>query len=130
MSAHEQHRDPDCIFCKILAGQIPADVVYEDEHVLAFKDIQPMAPVHILVIPKTHIETLNDLEAPGNGAAIEAVMKAARPVAEAVGVVEEGYRVFFNVGEGAGQVVFHIHMHLIARGNLREIVKNLPDGEA
>lgn len=122
--------EADCVFCKILAGKIPADVVYEDEHVLAFKDIQPMAPVHILVIPKTHIATLNDLDAaPENGAAIEAVMKAARPVAEAVGVAEEGYRVFFNVGAGAGQVVFHVHMHLIARGNLREIVSNLADAE-
>ena len=122
--------DPDCLFCKILAGQIPADVVYEDEHVLAFKDIQPMAPVHILVIPKTHIATLNDLDAaPENAAAIQAVMMAAPRVAEAVGVLEEGYRVFFNVGKGAGQVVFHIHMHLIARGNLREIVTKFAPAE-
>ena len=120
------HLVDDCIFCKIIRREIPAEIVYENDEVLAFKDIRPLAPVHLLVIPKTHVATVNDVDASNRGA-IAAVMQSAGPVADTAGVREEGYRVFFNVGRGAGQVVFHVHMHLIARADLREIVSKLEE---
>ena len=118
------HSEPDCIFCKIVRREIPSSVVYEDEHVLAFKDIHPIAPVHILVVPKHHVATLNDVDA-DNLPHVAALLAAARPVAEALGVEHQGYRVFFNVGRGAGQEVFHVHMHLVARASLSKVVAGL-----
>ncbi len=102
----------DCIFCKIVNGDIPADKVYEDEDVLAFRDLGPQAPVHVLVIPKAHIATLNDL-----GTADAAVMGklylAAGKVATELGIAESGYRTVMNCNAQGGQTVFHIHLHLL-----------------
>jgi len=103
----------DCLFCKILAGDIPSEAVYEDEHVFAFKDIAPKAPFHVLIIPKKHIATLNDLEAEDTELAGR-LFAAAKTIAQQQGFADDGYRVMMNCGEGGGQVVFHIHLHLMA----------------
>ncbi|OXM86114.1 histidine triad nucleotide-binding protein [Paenibacillus rigui] len=103
----------DCIFCKIVEGSIPSKKVYENEHVVAFHDIQPAAPVHILIIPKKHIATMNDVE-PGDWGLLGEVHQAAQEIARQVGVAESGYRLINNCGKDGGQVVFHIHYHLLA----------------
>ena len=101
-----------CLFCKIVRGEIPGNVVYEDDAVLAFEDIAPVAPVHILIIPKVHIATLTDLR--GDAANIIAdIFRAAATIAAEKGLNEGGYRVVANCGEKAGQSVFHIHFHLL-----------------
>jgi histidine triad (HIT) family protein len=102
----------DCLFCKIIAGDIPAEVVYEDEQVLAFRDIGPQAPTHVLVIPKKHIATLNDLQ-DSDAELVGRMMLAAKAVAEKEGIAEAGYRTVFNCNAGAGQTVFHIHLHIL-----------------
>jgi histidine triad (HIT) family protein len=107
----------DCIFCKIVAGEIPAAVVYDDDQVLAFRDIQPEAPVHIIIIPKRHIATLNDLT-PADAELIGRMHLAARQVALDLGVADSGYRTLINCNRDAGQYVFHVHMHLLAGRNL------------
>lgn len=103
----------DCIFCKIVAGDIKSDIVYDDEQVLAFRDIQPQAPVHMVVIPKRHIATLNDLT-PQDNELIGRLYLAAKRVAADLGVAERGYRTLINCNRDAGQDIFHIHMHLLA----------------
>lgn len=103
----------DCIFCKIAAGEIPAGIVYDDEHVLAFRDINPQAPVHVIVIPKRHIPTLNDLS-PEDAGLIGQMFLAARQVASDLGVADSGYRTLINCNRDGGQDVFHVHMHLLA----------------
>ena len=107
----------DCIFCKIVAGEIPTAVVYDDDQVLAFRDIQPEAPVHIIIIPKRHIATLNDLT-PADAELIGRMHLAARQVALDLGVADSGYRTLINCNRDAGQYVFHVHMHLLAGRNL------------
>lgn len=102
----------DCLFCKIVAGDIPAETVYEDEHVLAFRDIGPQAPTHVLVIPKKHIATLNDLQV-DDAELVGQMMLAAKAIAAQEGISEEGYRTVFNCNAGAGQTVFHIHLHVL-----------------
>jgi len=102
----------DCLFCKILAGDIPADVVHESDEVLAFRDINPQAPVHILIIPRRHIPTINELE-DGDRELVGNLFVAARAIAADEGLAEAGYRVVMNCQEGAGQSVFHIHLHLL-----------------
>ena len=102
----------DCLFCKILAGDIPADVVLETEGTLAFRDINPTAPTHVLVIPRVHVE--NAMEVKGeHGAVLAEMLDAARQVAEAEGIAERGYRLVFNVGEDSGNTVPHLHLHVI-----------------
>ena len=103
----------DCLFCKIIDGEIPGDIVYENDNVLAFKDINPIAPVHILVIPKEHIATLNDLEEKHTQTMGELFL-AAKQIASEKGISESGYRTVFNCNKDAQQTVFHIHLHLIA----------------
>ncbi|HRF63598.1 MAG TPA: histidine triad nucleotide-binding protein [Candidatus Competibacter sp.] len=103
----------DCIFCKIAAGEIPATKVYDDGEVLAFRDINPEAPVHLLVIPRRHIATLNDLTE-ADAALIGRLYLAAKQVATELGVAENGYRTVINCNRDAGQIVFHVHMHLLA----------------
>ena len=100
------------IFGKILRGELPADVVYEDDDVLAFRDIYPAAPVHILVIPKQHIVNLFDA-GEDDEALLGKLMLAARKVAIQEGLEEEGFRLVINNGEGVGQTVFHIHVHVM-----------------
>jgi histidine triad (HIT) family protein len=102
----------ECIFCKILAGEIPSTKVYETENILAFEDIHPAAPVHVLVIPRKHIPSLNDA-GEEDAALLGEMMLAAREVAKLKGTDETGYRVVFNTNRGAGQVVFHIHLHVL-----------------
>ena len=102
----------DCLFCKIVAGEIPADKVYEDEHVYAFRDIDPKAPVHILIIPKKHIATINDIDHSDN-AIIGEMFLAAQTIAKAEGIADAGYRTVMNCNEDGGQTVFHIHLHLL-----------------
>jgi histidine triad (HIT) family protein len=102
--------DPTCLFCRIVAGELPADRVYEDEDVLAFKDIHPQAPLHCLVIPKEHVATLNDFEA-AQGALIGRLLLTAKRIAADHGL--PGYRVAMNVGREGGQVIFHAHLHVL-----------------
>lgn len=103
----------DCLFCKMIAGEIQPDTVYEDENVLAFRDISPQAPMHVLVIPKRHISTLNDLQQ-ADAELVGKMTLAAAKVAEAEGVAESGYRTVMNCNAAGGQTVFHIHMHVMA----------------
>ena len=103
----------DCLFCKILDGEIPGDIVYENDSVLAFNDINPIAPVHILIIPKEHIATLNDLEEKHTQTMGEMFL-AAKKIASDKGISESGCRVVINCNQDGQQTVFHIHLHLIA----------------
>ena len=103
----------DCIFCKIAAGEIPADIVYDDGEVLAFRDINPEAPMHLLLIPRRHIATLNDLSE-ADAALVGRLYLAGQQIAMELGVAESGYRTVINCNRDAGQLVFHIHMHLLA----------------
>ncbi|RDH87004.1 MAG: histidine triad nucleotide-binding protein [endosymbiont of Escarpia spicata] len=102
----------DCLFCKMVSGDIQPNVVYEDDDVLAFRDLNPQAPTHILVIPKRHISTLNDLE-PGDEALMGNLVLTAARIAEKEGIAEAGYRTLLNCNAEAGQTVFHIHLHLL-----------------
>ena len=102
----------DCLFCKILDGEIPCDKVYENEHVIAFRDVNPQAPTHVLVIPRKHISTVNDLTEDDKNIVGE-MMLAAQQVAKQDGIEDVGYRLIMNCNEGAGQTVFHIHLHVL-----------------
>lgn len=102
----------DCLFCKIINGEIPSTKVYEDETVYAFKDINPMAPVHVLIIPKQHLSSINDVTAE-NSAVISHIYEVAAQLAKELGISESGYRVVSNCGADAGQTVFHLHFHLL-----------------
>jgi histidine triad (HIT) family protein len=101
-----------CLFCKIIAGEIPASKVYEDERLVAFNDIAPQAPMHVLVVPRTHIATLNELTPAHDGLVGEMTRRAAAIAAER-GYAASGFRTVFNCGADAGQAVFHIHLHLL-----------------
>jgi histidine triad (HIT) family protein len=102
----------DCLFCQIGKKQIPSRIVYEDNDLLAFEDLHPQAPVHLLVIPKMHLATLNDLTSE-HVALVGKLLLAARELARERGVEKEGYRVVINCNSGAGQTVFHLHAHLL-----------------
>ena len=102
--------DSECLFCKIVAGQIPASRVYEDESILAFKDIHPQAPIHFLIIPKAHVATLNDFMPEQAELAGSLLLTAQRLAAEHA---LPGYRVAMNVNREGGQVIFHVHLHLL-----------------
>jgi histidine triad (HIT) family protein len=102
----------DCLFCGIIAGEIPATKVLETERALAFRDINPQAPVHVLVVPKEHHPNVAALAQAGDGL-LEEVIEQAHRVAETAGVSEDGYRVVFNTGPQAGQTVFHVHAHVL-----------------
>ncbi len=103
----------DCLFCKIVNREIPANIIYEDETTLAFDDINPIAPIHKLIIPKQHIATLNDLTE-ADAAIIGQVMLTAKKLAAKLAIADAGFRTVFNCNEQAGQTVFHIHCHLIS----------------
>jgi len=102
----------DCIFCKIVAGEIKADVVYENEHVLAFRDINPVMPQHLLIIPKQHIATVNDLT-PQHSETVGQMYLASAALAKELGFAEKGYRTVINCNRDGGQLVFHLHLHLL-----------------
>lgn len=103
----------NCIFCRIIKGEIPAKKIYEDDQVIAIEDIAPVAPVHILIIPRKHVVNCLDLETADNALAGHVLQVAARIVRER-GVAEDGFRIVINNNAGAGQSVFHIHFHLLA----------------
>ena len=102
----------NCIFCKIVQGEIPSRKVYEDDDLVVFHDIHPAAPVHLLIVPKKHIRSVNDLTAADQPILSEMLM-IAKEMAAQQGVAKSGYRIFINVERGGGQVIFHLHMHLI-----------------
>lgn len=100
----------DCLFCRIVRKEIPAKVVMENDHVLAFRDIDPKAPTHVLVVPKEHVASLNEAT---DAAMLGRLSLAAAEIAKAEGIAESGYRTVINTNRGAGQTVFHIHLHLL-----------------
>lgn len=104
--------DDNCLFCKIAAGKIPSTVVYQDDTVFAFADINPQAPHHVLFIPRDHIASMSDLK-PEDGPTLAAIYTVAAKVARDLGLEERGYRFVTNVGPDAGQSVFHLHFHLL-----------------
>ncbi len=108
---------PDCLFCQIANKEIPAEVVYEGDEVLAFEDIDPQAPVHILIIPKAHIPTIQDEKA-GSGNLLASLYEAVQKIASDKGLDDQGYRVVVNHGEQGGQSVAHLHFHLLGGRNL------------
>ncbi len=115
--------DPDNIFAKILRGEIPCDKVYEDDHVLAFNDINPQTPKHILVIPKGAYVSFDDFSEQGSEAEIAAFMRAAGKIARDAGMIESGYRILANTGRDAHQDVPHFHLHIFAGKNLGRMIK-------
>ena len=102
----------DCLFCKIIKGEIPSAKVYDDDRLLAFKDINPVAPVHVLIIPKTHVENINEINE-NNSEYIKHIYEKMGEIAKNAGVFESGYRLICNCGEDAGQEVKHLHFHMI-----------------
>jgi histidine triad (HIT) family protein len=104
---------PDCLFCKIVSGEIKGSIVYQDDRLVAFKDINPQAPLHVLIVPRRHIPTLNDL-GPGDDGLMGELIRRAAALAREHGHAENGYRTIFNCNSHAGQTVFHIHLHLLA----------------
>ena len=101
-----------CLFCKIVRREIPASIVFEDDDLVAFNDINPQAPTHVLIIPKRHIASLNDLQ-PGDDALIGQMSRRAAALARERGLADSGFRTVFNTNRDAGQTVFHIHLHLL-----------------
>jgi histidine triad (HIT) family protein len=102
----------ECLFCRIATGAIPADLIYESPSVVAFRDINPQAPTHVLIVPREHVSTVNELEAQHENL-VGQLFSAARTIASDQGLAEPGYRLVMNCNEGAGQSVFHIHLHLL-----------------
>ena len=107
----------NCIFCKIIKKEIPSAIVYEDDVVIGFKDINPVAPVHILIVPKTHLSSVNEINEK-NADIIAKIHLAAQKIAKEMNIHEKGYRLINNCGPDAGQTVFHLHYHLIGGKNL------------
>ena len=102
----------DCIFCKIIKGESPANFVYKDEDMVVFHNIKPSAPIHVLMVPIEHIESVNSLKE-SHGPVISKMMIKAKEIAQALGIHDSGYKLIINVGRGGGQVIFHLHIHLI-----------------
>lgn len=113
----------DCVFCKIIKGEIPSERVYEDNEIIAIKDINPAAPIHILVIPKKHIPTLLDVNDEDNYL-IGKIYKTINKIAKDIGIENDGFRVIANCGKDSGQEVMHIHFHLLAGKKLGEKIVN------
>ena len=107
----------DCLFCKIIAREIPASIVFEDDHMIAFNDINPQGPTHVLVVPKRHIATLNELT-PGDDPIVGEMVRRAAAIAGERGISTGGFRTVFNTNRDAHQTVFHIHLHLIGGRSL------------
>ncbi|MHB1650985.1 MAG: histidine triad nucleotide-binding protein [Desulfitobacteriaceae bacterium] len=102
----------DCLFCKIVSKEIPSEIVYEDDQIMAFKDLYPVAPVHILIIPKKHLNNINDIMKEDE-ALIGQIFRVIKELASKLGIAESGYRVLTNIGTDGGQVIGHLHFHLI-----------------
>ena len=107
----------NCIFCKIIAGEIPSDILYQDEKVIAFKDIKPVAPVHVLLVPKEHIENIYELN-DSNAHVLLDIHRVMRKIVKDMGLEDKGFRLITNCGSDAGQTVPHLHFHLIGGKNL------------
>jgi histidine triad (HIT) family protein len=118
----------DCVFCNIIQGKIPADKVYEDELVVAFHDANPTSPVHVLIVPRLHVPTFNDI--PEGDPILTHMGQVARKIAKDLGVAESGYRFFVNVNRGGGQVVFHLHAHIVAGNDFGTLLIKLAIGGA
>ena len=108
----------DCLFCRIVAGEVSADIVYQDQRAVAFRDINPQAPVHILVIPREHMESLDEASQKDE-AQLGHLLRVAARVANEQGLSDSGYRTVINTGAGAGQSVFHLHLHLLGGRELK-----------
>ena len=108
----------DCLFCKIIAGEIPSSKVYEDDLVFAFRDIDPKAPTHILIIPKQHIASVNEIN-DENCAIVGHIFKVAADIAKNEGIAQDGYRIVTNIGENGGQTVGHLHYHMLGGRSLQ-----------
>lgn len=104
--------EKDCLFCKIANEEIPTEFLFKNDNLVVFRDINPQAPVHLLIVPIRHIRSINDIEE-NDGEIIAELISVAKDMAKKEGVNESGYRLFFNVEKGGGQVIFHIHLHLI-----------------
>lgn len=102
----------DCLFCKIVSGEIKGNIVFQDEHLVAFRDINPQAPMHVLIVPRRHISSLNAL-APGDDAVVGEMIRRAAALAKEHGHADGGYRTVFNCNADAGQTVFHVHLHVL-----------------
>ncbi|MBN4069260.1 histidine triad nucleotide-binding protein [Beggiatoa alba] len=107
----------DCLFCKLINGDIPTDIVYQDDDVFAFRDVNPQAPIHILVIPKQHIATINDTDE-SHQAVLGKLVLTAKKIAKEQGIADNGYRLVVNCNQDGGQTVFHIHLHLLGGRSL------------
>ncbi|HOO89647.1 MAG TPA: histidine triad nucleotide-binding protein [Syntrophales bacterium] len=107
----------ECIFCKIIQGEIPANIVYESDEALAFDDINPMAPVHVVVVPKAHVATLMDLS---DGGMIQGLIAAVQEVAKIKGIGGKGFRTVINCNEDGGQIIFHLHVHVLGGRKLSD----------
>lgn len=108
----------DCLFCKIVAGQVPAEIVHEGTHVVAFRDINPQAPTHIQIIPRRHVSAIADFEPDADASWLVELVQAAADLARSAGLTN-GYRLVFNNGPHAGQSVFHVHLHLLGGRQMR-----------
>jgi len=113
--------ESDCLFCKFASGAIPVDKLHDDESCIALRDIEPKAPVHLLVIAKAHIESAADLTG-ANGALLGRMFEVAKQLSAAEGVLESGYRLVFNVGPDSGRTIFHLHLHVLGGQNLGGMV--------
>ena len=109
----------DCIFCKIIAGEIPAEILYQDEEIIAFRDIKPLAPVHLLIVPRKHVPSLNEMEE-GDAALVGRMVAVAGKLAAEQGIADRGYRLAINCGKEGGQLVPHVHMHLLGGRQLSD----------
>lgn len=109
----------NCIFCRIVKGEIPSSKVYEDENILAFDDIHPMAPVHVVIIPKAHIPTLMDLK-PGDSALLGSLSRAVQEIAKIKGIDKSGFRTVVNTNKEGGQIIFHLHVHVLGGRQLED----------
>ena len=107
----------DCLFCKIAKKEIPSDIVYEDDLCISFRDIDPQAPVHVLIIPKTHIQSALEIDS-NNSSIVAHIFEVAAKIARDLGIAKDGYRIVSNVGENGGQTVGHIHFHMLGGRNL------------
>jgi histidine triad (HIT) family protein len=104
--------EKDCTFCNILNGEIPTKLLFENKTLIVFKDINPIAPTHLLVVPRKHIRSINDLTA-DDSEIVSEIITTASDMAQKMGIAKSGYKLFFNVEKGGGQVIFHLHLHLV-----------------
>jgi histidine triad (HIT) family protein len=109
----------DCVFCKIIAGEIPTEILYKDEEIIAFRDIKPLAPVHLLIVPRKHVPSLNEMEE-ADASLVGRMVVVASKLAQDEGIAEKGYRLAMNCGKEGGQLVPHLHLHLLGGRQLSD----------